>query len=571
MNRWQTIIGVIALSFGLHANAQTDYLNLNNDSTLWNLHSGSTDKVTEDRMNKGLVTNPLNALSGQAAGVNVASSGADRMAMLSSVRVRGTTSLTGGNDPLVIIDGVSSDLATLSTIYPADIESFTILKNAAETAQYGSRGASGVIEVTTKKGHGGQFHISYDGNMGFESVYKNIKMLSGSEYVSTAKSLGMDYNDGGYDTDFPNSITRTGFVQNHHVAFSGGSENSNYRASIGFMNHNTVIEINKYQNFVAKLDLSQKAFDDHLTVDLGVFGSSQKNNDIFDVQKLFYSAATQNPTFSTEQNASGGWDKNSTASQINPPQALLHEKNDEKSLNFNTHLRLTFDIVKDLKLILFGSYSYNSTENSQFCPTWVWAQGQAYRGEHKSEDWLGNVSLNYQLHLPASTTIRRNATRRISEEQAYRFLDIRERFHHQRLRLQQPGGRLHSSLWRHRQRLRGPLAGQCDGKHELISSSTRYKFSLNNARRRLVRWWEKQYVGLFPFGLGRVGMKKEAFMKGADWLSQLKLRTGWGQSGNLGGIRLLQLPSAGEADRRWFPITVHRPSPWASSATPTLT
>jgi hypothetical protein len=124
MNRWQTIIGVIALSFGLHANAQTDYLNLNNDSTLWNLHSGSTDKVTEDRMNKGLVTNPLNALSGQAAGVNVASSGADRMAMLSSVRVRGTTSLTGGNDPLVIIDGVSSDLATLSTIYPADIGEF---------------------------------------------------------------------------------------------------------------------------------------------------------------------------------------------------------------------------------------------------------------------------------------------------------------------------------------------------------------------------------------------------------------------------------------------------------------
>ena len=67
------------------------------------------------------------------------------MAMLSSVRVRGTTSLTGGNDPLVIIDGVSADLATLSTIYPADIESFTILKNAAETAKYGSRGASGVI------------------------------------------------------------------------------------------------------------------------------------------------------------------------------------------------------------------------------------------------------------------------------------------------------------------------------------------------------------------------------------------------------------------------------------------
>ena len=114
---------------------------------------GSADIVTEDRMNKGLVINSLNALSGQAAGVNV-TSGENRMAQLSSVRVRGTTSLTGGNDPLVIIDGVYSDLSTLSSIYPADIESFTILKNAAETAKYGSRGASGVIQVTTKKGHG---------------------------------------------------------------------------------------------------------------------------------------------------------------------------------------------------------------------------------------------------------------------------------------------------------------------------------------------------------------------------------------------------------------------------------
>ena len=97
--------------------------------------SGSVDKVSEKRMNKGFVSSSLNALSGQAAGVSI-STGANRAAALSAVRVRGTTSLTGGNDPLVIIDGVSSDLNTLSSIYPADIESFTILKDASETAQY---------------------------------------------------------------------------------------------------------------------------------------------------------------------------------------------------------------------------------------------------------------------------------------------------------------------------------------------------------------------------------------------------------------------------------------------------
>jgi TonB-linked SusC/RagA family outer membrane protein len=369
--------------------------------------NGSVDVVTEDRMNKGLVTNSLSALSGQSAGVNI-TSGENRMAQLSSVRVRGTTSLTGGNDPLVIIDGVYSDLSTLSSIYPADIASFAILKNAAETAQYGSRGASGVIQVTTKKGTGSQFHISYDGNIGFESKYKTVEMLDGPSYVSTAQSLGLDYNDGGYNTNFQDVITRTGFVMNHHVAFSGGGEKASYRASIGLMDHLTVLRVNEYRNFIAKFDLSQKAFDDLLQIDFGVFGSSQRNKYPFDEQKLFYSAATQNPTFPAGTNSSGGWDKNTTASQINPPGALLKEKNDEKNLNFDTHLSLDFDLLgffsggkregsaEQLHAKIFGAYTYNSLENAQFCPTWVWAQGQAYRGEHKQEDMLGNLSLNYQ-------------------------------------------------------------------------------------------------------------------------------------------------------------------------------
>jgi TonB-linked SusC/RagA family outer membrane protein len=534
MNRWQTSFCILGLLFSLQTIAQTSYSNIPIDTISWNARLGSTDKVTEDRMNKGLLTNPLNALSGQAAGVNVTSNSADPMAMLSSVRVRGTTSLTGGNDPLVIIDGVSSDLATLSTIYPADIESFTILKNAAETAQYGSRGASGVIEVKTKKGHGGQFHISYDGNMGFESVFKNIKMLRAGEYISTAQKMGMDYNNGGYDTDFPNSITRTGFVQNHHIAFSGGSEESNYRASIGLLNHNAVIQINKYQNFVAKLDLSQKAFDNFLAIDLGVFGSSQNNNEIFDDQKLFYSAAAQNPTFPAGMNASGGWDKNSTASQINPPQALLHEKNDEKSLNFNTHLSLTFNVLKDLKFSLFGSYSYNSTENAQFCPTWVWAQGQAYRGEHKSEDWLGNVTLNYKHswgihHFEGMLLGEYQKSKRTGFWTLVKGFTTND-FGYDNLSAGsiRPYG--------------GTGSGYEDPSLGSVMGSLRYtlldRYSINITTRadgssmvgKNNRW------GFFPSISTEWNIKSEPFMHDVNWLSQFKMRMGYGTSGNLGGI-----------------------------------
>lgn len=352
--------------------------------------TSSVDVVTEGRMNKGLVTNALSALNGQSAGVNI-SNGEDRMAQLSSVRVRGTTSLTGGNDPLIIIDGVYSDLSTLSTIYPADIESFAILRNAAETAQYGSRGASGVIEVTTKKGTGAAFHISYDGSFGFESIYKNIEMLNAKEYVATAQQMGVSYQDFGSDTNFRDAITRTGFVQNHHVAFSGGGATSSYRASLAYMDHKTVLDMKGQNNFVAKLDISQKAFDDHLSIDFGVFGSSQKTKGIFDEQILFYAAAAQNPTIGRDERA-----KNGTASEINSPRTLLSEKNDTKNMNFDAHLNMTVTLPYGLTAIVRGSYAFNNTENGQFCPTWVWAQGQAYRGQHKSEDWLINATVDWK-------------------------------------------------------------------------------------------------------------------------------------------------------------------------------
>ena len=217
--------------------------------------------------------------------------------MVSAVRVRGTTSLTGGNDPLVIIDGVTADIATLSSIYPADIESFTILKDASETAQYGSRGAAGVIQVATKRGRAGRFHISYDGNVGAEAVYKTMEMLNAAQFRQAAQDLGVSIIDKGYDTDFTDAILRTGLVQNHHVAFGGGSDNSYYRASIGLMDHKTILKKNRLRNYIAKLDISQKAFDNLLSIDLGFFGSIQKINHIADVGKLLYSASSFNPTF----------------------------------------------------------------------------------------------------------------------------------------------------------------------------------------------------------------------------------------------------------------------------------
>ena len=188
-------LSLLALAIATSADAQA----VGNDSTTVRIGyskgnaitlAGAIDQLTEARMNKGLIISSLDALSGQAAGVQVTPIG-NQEAMVSAVRVRGITSLTGKNDPLVIIDGVTADISILSTIYPADIESFTILKDASETAQYGSRGAAGVIEVATKKGKSQPFHISYDGSIGFESVYKRMEMLDANEFRQVNQQYGI--------------------------------------------------------------------------------------------------------------------------------------------------------------------------------------------------------------------------------------------------------------------------------------------------------------------------------------------------------------------------------------------
>ena len=491
-------------------------------------------KMADNHSSRGGVNNALDVLSGQAAGVNVTSNGLDRMAMLNSVRVRGTTSIIGGNDPLVLIDGVTSDVLTLSTIYPADIESFKILKNAAETAMYGSRGASGVIEVKTKKGTGRGFQISYEGNIGFEQMYKHLDMLNAEEYVATAKALGIYCNDGGFNTDNYKVITRTGMVNNHYLAFSGGTPQSNYRASFGVMDHNTIIKRMGYKVFVAKVDVTQKAFNDKLTGDFGVFGSSFKDHDIFDTQMLFYSAACQNPTFPAGTDKNGNWLKNGSATRINPPGILLDEKNDSKDLNFDAHIKLSYDFNPNWRISTFASYLYGSTENGMFCPTWVWAQGNVYRGEFKKEEWLGNVALSFKKQF---------GIHKISAEANSEYRKLTKTAFWVYAKGIPTNDFGYNNLGATAARPYGGTESTYEDQSlaSVMGSVTytlldRYTVSANARGDGSSMVGDNNTWGFFPSVSFTWDMKKEAFLANIKPLSMLKLRTGFGQAGNLGGI-----------------------------------
>lgn len=493
-----------------------------------------TFKELREHSNKGAANNALDVLSGQAAGVNVTSNGLDRMAMLNSVRVRGTTSIIGGNDPLVLIDGVTSDVLTLSTIYPADIESFRILKNAAETAMYGSRGASGVIEVKTKKGTGRGFQISYEGNVGFEQMYKHLDMLNAAEYVATAKALGIYCNNGGYNTDFYKVITRTGLVNNHYLAFSGGTPQSNYRASFGVIDHNTIIKKKDYGVFVAKIDVTQKAFNNKLTGDFGVFGSSFKNHDIFDTQMLFYSASCQNPTFPTGTDQNGNWIKNSSATYINPPAILLEEKKDSKDMNFDAHIKLSYDFNSNWRISTFGSYLYSSTENGQFCPTWVWAQGNVYRGEFKKEEWLGNVAVNFnkKFGIHAISAEASSEYRKLNKSAFWVYAKgiPTNDFHYDNIgaTASRPYGGTEST---YEDQALASVMGSIT--YELLN---KYVFSVNARSDGSSMVGNNNRWGFFPSVSFTWDLKKERFLAHIKPLSLLKIRSSLGQAGNLGGI-----------------------------------
>lgn len=496
--------------------------------------SGSVERITESQMNKEQITNPLEAIQGRVAGLTILKS-SNGMAALESVRMRGTTSLTSGNDPLIIVDGVLGDLTMLTSIYPADIESFTILKDASETAQYGSRGASGVINIVTKKGVAGKTRVNYSGSFGIAHVYRHLDMLSGAEFRKVAADNDLQILDKGYDTDFQKEIEQVGLQQNHNIAFYGGGEASNYRVSLGYQDRQGVVDNESMKLFTANMNMSQKLLDGFIDCELGLFGSVKKNRTLFDTQKTFYSAATFNPTFPNHKNPeTGGWDQITTASQITNPLAWMEVDNNNDASYLSAHARLTFNLMEDLKLVMFGSYTYNDAEDAQYLPTSVWANGQAYRGDRKSESLLGNLMLTYRKQAGAH------------------FFDV--------LAL----GELEKNIYKGFYTTVTNFSSNALGYHNLQAGAlrpwdgtgsyyedphlasflgrvnytydNRYVVTLNARTDASSKFGRNHKWGFFPSASLAWNVTEEAFMKQFRSVDNLKLRVGYGLAGNQGGI-----------------------------------
>lgn len=262
--------------------------------------TGSVSSVGSEDFNTGPQLAPQQLIQGKIAGVNI-SKNSGKPGGANTVRIRGGTSITASNDPLYVIDGVpisttagvsTSNIGTgtqtdffdqeptnpLMTLNPNDIESVIVLKDASATAIYGSRGANGVIMITTKKGREGGAQVSYDVSAGYSKAANSIDMLSASEYREIHSKLGLTVDDKGSNTDWQDEIYRTAFQHNHYLSIMGGTRQTKIRASVGYGQQEGVLLSSNMDQANARVNINHSALNDRLNFDLRLNYGQNKSN-----------------------------------------------------------------------------------------------------------------------------------------------------------------------------------------------------------------------------------------------------------------------------------------------------
>jgi len=252
--------------------------------------TGSVTALKPDSKNKGLVVNAQDMLQGKVAGVNITTNSGEPGAG-AKIRIRGGSSLSASNDPLIVIDGIPIDNSgvagapnILSTINPQDIESFNVLKDASATAIYGSRGSNGVIIITTKKGRMGMApQVSYAGSLTISKNNKTLKVMDGDEFRSYITNLyGTDHDAyralGTANTDWQDLIYRTAVSHDHNVTLTGALKKLPYRVSLGYTNQQGTLKNSDYKRVTASFNLNPSLLDDHLKIDLNAKGMYSRSS-----------------------------------------------------------------------------------------------------------------------------------------------------------------------------------------------------------------------------------------------------------------------------------------------------
>lgn len=374
--------------------------------------TGAVSSISAKNMNQGSIVNPLQLISGKMAGVNINQIGSEPGAT-PSVRIRGLTSLIGGSDPLVVIDGVQGNLDLLNQIPPSEIASIDVLKDASSAAVYGSRGAAGVILVSTKKSKEGKTTVEYNGTTTVDYIPNPLDVLDADQWWQQAQKVGVPASaNHGSSTDWFNILTQRGFTQTHALAFGGGAEKFNYRASISAILQEGVVINSKSNKYIGRIQATQLAMDDKLKLTFNLnSGIINTNGSIASIgtpaftSNLItnsYFVSPTNPVYNTDGTY---FSDPNVFHYLNPYAASETVTNESENDNLFGSIKADFEIFDGVTAGWFGSWRKTNNMQGFYLPekstdaNAIDQKGFANISNSKQNERLMDLSITYKKTL----------------------------------------------------------------------------------------------------------------------------------------------------------------------------
>ena len=537
--------------------------------------TGSVTAIKPDEKNHGLITNAQEMMQGKIAGVNITSGGGTPGGG-ATIRIRGGSSLNASNDPLIVIDGLAMDnqgikgaANPLTMVNPNDIESFTVLKDASATAIYGSRGSNGVIIITTKKGRKGMApKVSYNGNVSYSVKKKTLDVLDADEYRSFIKSYyGADSEAasllGNANTNWQDEIFHPAVSSDHNVTVQGGISNMPYRISVGYTDQNGILKTSNFQRTTASVTLNPSLLQDHLTFNInGKFmyahnryanGDAIGDATRMDPTQPIYSSDPKYKNYHgywqwldsgaslKDENYTTMWNRNTVAN----PLSRLYEKNDRaNSYDYMGNIEADYKIhgFEDLRLHANASGDWaNGTQDTDYAN---WGPSNFY---------YGNSGYTYERKYNLTFSAYAQYYKDFLKTQHFDIMAGYEWSH-----TKYWGDSFYAGIYpkttnqviTHDDGTTEPAAGKPYNGSTSIWKSESYlvsffgranyiafdRYMITATVRRDGSSRFKEHWATFPSVALGWKINEEAFLKNVKWMDELKLRLGWGKTGQQDGI-----------------------------------
>ena len=500
--------------------------------------TGAIASVNSKDMKQGVITSTEQLLQGKVAGLSIVqSSGAVESG--ASIRLRGGTSLSASNGPLVVVDGIPG--VDINSVQPSEIVSMDILKDASAAAIYGSRGANGVIIITTnRQGSDTEVNtIQYNGYVALASAAKTLDLLSANQWRSYVRSTGnMSALDFGASTDWQKELMRTAVSHGHNINFSSSKKNHGYRASFTYNNNEGVIKNNTMNRLAGSLSAYQTGMNGRLRLDEGINTNFDSWHPVDN--RIFERMTNLQPTFPV-YNQDGSYAQFNGTNTENPVELNNNRTEDRKRHRFLGYLKAELSLLEGLVATVNTSYEFNSVKSGLYKPTYARMEGQS---EHGWGQRIYDDYTNKQLELYLTYDKKFADIHHLNLMGGYSYLDnTYEGFSSTRSGFDSDAFG-YNNLGAGTDHRQGDV-GSYKGESKLISFFGRVNYSLMDRYMLTAtlrndgssRFGQHHKWGVFPSLSLAWRISEEPFMASTrEWLDNLKLRAGFGVTGNQNGI-----------------------------------